>query len=307
MVIYAVFMPYAVHITFQIIKNKSLVPLSSIRLPPSNDPGELLLPSWSLLVGYSYLLSSSLLSLFFSTLIITVFIIIAIILIIFIVTSIIIITMVIFIIIIIIINMINIITITTKAITIIIINIITIATITIIYIFTVIIMIVIVIINIITRISSKERETHFQILVSLKEYESEMGTWRPWRHRHFQLEVSRVHTMHFNFMFDTTAEAPIERSYETISFIQRGQPVVQLFRPFLGVFSAGMFLGARNSRPDSFLSEFSPGVAYNKSVELGSELRLNLNSTLSHPDCPRFYTRVGGQCLSVFYVGSVSF
>ncbi|XP_027212624.2 uncharacterized protein [Penaeus vannamei] len=49
-----------------------------------------------------------------------------------------------------------------------------------------------------------------------------------------------------------------------------------------------------------------PGVAYNKSVELGSELRLNLNSTLSHPDCPRFYTRVGGQCLSVFYVGSSS-
>ncbi|XP_047475476.1 uncharacterized protein LOC125029562 [Penaeus chinensis] len=48
----------------------------------------------------------------------------------------------------------------------------------------------------------------------------------------------------------------------------------------------------------------TPGDAYNKSVDLGSELRSKLNDTLSHPNCPRFYTEVGGQCLSLFYVGS---
>ncbi|XP_037785340.1 uncharacterized protein LOC119581090 [Penaeus monodon] len=50
----------------------------------------------------------------------------------------------------------------------------------------------------------------------------------------------------------------------------------------------------------------TPGDAYNKSVDLGSELSSKLNDTLSHPNCPRFYTEVGGQCLSLFYVGRSS-
>ncbi|XP_042861535.1 uncharacterized protein LOC122246838 [Penaeus japonicus] len=53
-------------------------------------------------------------------------------------------------------------------------------------------------------------------------------------------------------------------------------------------------------------SNNEPGDVYNRSVSLGDELLRNLNNTLSHPDCPRFYTRVGGQCLSFFYVGSSS-
>ncbi|XP_037784724.1 uncharacterized protein LOC119580699 [Penaeus monodon] len=57
----------------------------------------------------------------------------------------------------------------------------------------------------------------------------------------------------------------------------------------------------RNSRPSNLLCD-----AYNKSVDLGSELRSKLNDTLSHPNCPRFYTEVGGQCLSLFYVGRSS-
>ncbi|XP_042886332.1 low-density lipoprotein receptor-related protein 2-like isoform X2 [Penaeus japonicus] len=55
-----------------------------------------------------------------------------------------------------------------------------------------------------------------------------------------------------------------------------------------------------------FPPDNEPADAYNRSVSLGAELRTNLNNTLSHPDCPDFYTRVGDQCLSVFYVGRSS-
>lgn len=43
-----------------------------------------------------------------------------------------------------------------------------------------------------------------------------------------------------------------------------------------------------------------------KSERLGEEFALVLNRTMGHQNCPPMYTLVGDQCLSLFFVGSVS-
>ncbi|XP_042863975.1 uncharacterized protein LOC122248186 [Penaeus japonicus] len=40
--------------------------------------------------------------------------------------------------------------------------------------------------------------------------------------------------------------------------------------------------------------------------ELGEEFLEKINATIKHPDCPQFYTRVGDQCISVFFFGKVN-
>ncbi|XP_066946607.1 uncharacterized protein [Macrobrachium rosenbergii] len=44
----------------------------------------------------------------------------------------------------------------------------------------------------------------------------------------------------------------------------------------------------------------------NRSNELANRFRTVLSNTMSHESCPTLYTLIGDQCLSVFYVGSVS-
>ncbi|XP_037774763.1 uncharacterized protein LOC119571600 [Penaeus monodon] len=39
---------------------------------------------------------------------------------------------------------------------------------------------------------------------------------------------------------------------------------------------------------------------------LGEEFLEKINATISHPDCPQFYTRVGDRCLSIFSFGKVN-
>jgi len=39
--------------------------------------------------------------------------------------------------------------------------------------------------------------------------------------------------------------------------------------------------------------------------DLGEEFLEKINATISHPDCPQFYTRVGDRCLSIFFFGKV--
>lgn len=36
------------------------------------------------------------------------------------------------------------------------------------------------------------------------------------------------------------------------------------------------------------------------------EIDAKLNFTLRHADCPQLFTRVGEQCVSIFYIGNVS-
>ncbi|XP_064095671.1 oxidized low-density lipoprotein receptor 1-like [Macrobrachium nipponense] len=48
------------------------------------------------------------------------------------------------------------------------------------------------------------------------------------------------------------------------------------------------------------------GTNLNKSMELINRFRSVLRKTMHHGSCPDLYTLVGDQCLSVFYVGSVS-
>jgi len=51
-------------------------------------------------------------------------------------------------------------------------------------------------------------------------------------------------------------------------------------------------------------SEFGNNLA--RSERLGEEFALLLNRTMGHHNCPPMYTLVGDQCLSLFFVGSVS-
>lgn len=36
------------------------------------------------------------------------------------------------------------------------------------------------------------------------------------------------------------------------------------------------------------------------------EIDARLDATLRHADCPQLFTRVGEQCVSIFYIGNVS-
>ncbi|XP_068248948.1 uncharacterized protein [Palaemon carinicauda] len=45
---------------------------------------------------------------------------------------------------------------------------------------------------------------------------------------------------------------------------------------------------------------------HKKSNQLAAKFNSLLNDTISHPNCPSMYTLVGDQCISLFYVGSMS-
>ncbi|XP_064095670.1 uncharacterized protein LOC135207775 [Macrobrachium nipponense] len=58
---------------------------------------------------------------------------------------------------------------------------------------------------------------------------------------------------------------------------------------------------------EMIVSNFSSqGANVEKSRELISRFGSVLHKTIRHESCPKLYTLVGDQCLSVFYVGSVS-
>ncbi|XP_064095939.1 uncharacterized protein LOC135207921 [Macrobrachium nipponense] len=67
-----------------------------------------------------------------------------------------------------------------------------------------------------------------------------------------------------------------------------------------------MLAGQRIDKLSNFtLPDDAPGNL-NRSNELANRFRSILPNTISHESCPTLYTLVGDQCLSVFYIGSVS-